>query len=74
MTSRGRLIAFLIGVTIAFLLPKRIECGDGAVGCKVIRVMPGCNAHEVEPFGFYLLEQVFRTDVGFAYEVSDRCD
>jgi hypothetical protein len=73
MTSRGRMIAALIGITIAFMLPKRIECGLGGVGCKRIVNKVGCDAYEVEPWGFYLLERVFRTDIGFAYEVTADC-
>jgi hypothetical protein len=73
MTSRGKLIAFLIGVTIAFMLPKRITCGLGSNGCKHILNRGDCEAYEVEPFGFYLLEQVVRTDLGFAYETGDTC-
>jgi len=73
MTSRGRLIAALIGVAIAFMLPKRIGCGLGSNGCKRIVNRGDCEAYEVEPFGFYLLESVFRTDLGFAYEIGDNC-
>jgi hypothetical protein len=73
MTSRGKLIAGLIGIAIAFMLPKRIECGFGATGCKRIGGRAGCSFYEVEPFGFFLLEQLFRTDIGFAYEQDDTC-
>ena len=73
MTARGRMIAGLIGITIAFMLPKRIECGMGSNGCKRIGEGVGCSYYEVEPFGFYLLESLFRTDIGFAYEQSDSC-
>ncbi len=74
MTTRGRVIAGLIGIAIAFMLPKRIECAPGGVGCKSTGQRPGCSFHEVEPFGFFLIERLVRTDVGFAYELSDRCD
>jgi hypothetical protein len=73
MTTRGRVIAALIGITIAFMLPKRIECDLGSTGCKRMGSKPGCAFYEVEPFGFYLLELLVRTDVGFAYEQSDTC-
>jgi hypothetical protein len=68
------MIAALIGIAIAFMLPKRIDCGTGFdVGCKQIVNRIGCDAYEVEPWGFYLLERVFRTDIGFAYEVTADC-
>ena len=67
------MIAGLIGIAIAFMLPKRIECGFGGNGCKRTGEGPGCSYYEVEPFGFYLLETLVRTDIGFAYEQSDTC-
>jgi hypothetical protein len=73
MTSRGRLIAGLVGITLAFMLPKRITCGLGSNGCKHIVNRPECEGYEIEPFGFYLLELVVRTDLGFAYETGDTC-
>jgi hypothetical protein len=73
MTTRGRMIAALIGITIAFMLPKRIDCAPGGVGCKRIGQGVGCSLYEIEPFGFFLLEQVVRRNVGFAYERADSC-
>lgn len=74
MTSRGRLIAFLIGVTIAFALPKRVECGYPSAGhCERFVDGERCTAYQIEPWGFYLLEHVFRINVGFAYETSEDC-
>lgn len=68
------MIAALIGIAIAFMLPKRIDCAFGEdVGCKVIVRRMGCESYEVEPWGFYLLERVFRTSIGFAYEVTTDC-
>jgi len=75
MTSSGRRIAFLIGVLIAFMLPKRVECGyPGAAACG--RVVDGrrCTGYQVEPWGFYLIEVLARTNVGFAYETGEDCN
>jgi hypothetical protein len=70
MTSSGRRWAFLIGVVIAFMLPKRVECGYPGAQC--IR-NPGCSVYELEPLGFYLIEYVAGRDVGFAYSSGEDC-
>jgi len=71
MTSSGRRIAFFLGVLIAFMLPKRVECGSPDAQC----VLPGdrCTPYEVEPWGFYLLELLVHRDVGFAYKSGADC-
>ena len=61
MTSRGRRIAFLLGVLIAFALPKRVEETRGR-----------CVVYRVEPWGFYLLEQVFG-EISVAYSAGQDC-
>ena len=62
MTFAGRRFAFVIGIVIAFALPKRIEEPYGR-----------CTDYEIEPLGFYLLEQVFHGNVGFNYSSGRDC-
>jgi hypothetical protein len=73
MTSNGRLIAAVIGVVVAFALPKRVECGYPGGTCERIVDRHACHSYELEPFGFYLLENVFGRNVGFAYSSGDDC-
>ncbi|HEY1812144.1 MAG TPA: hypothetical protein VGG74_07285 [Kofleriaceae bacterium] len=73
MTSSGRQLAFLIAVLIAFALPKHVDCGHPGVTCGVQRGKELCTRYEVEPWGFYLLENVFGRDIGFAYSSGDDC-
>lgn len=73
MTSNGRRLAFFIGVTIAFMLPKQIECGYPGGTCERIVDRRVCHMYEIEPWGFYLLENVFHRDIGFAYSTGDDC-
>ncbi len=75
MTTRGRTWAFAFGILIVLGLPKHVDCDHpGASECS----HPGtfrrtCTSYEVEPFGFYLIELVARTDVGFAYSSGELC-
>lgn len=71
MTSNGRRIAFLIGVAVAFMLPKRVECGYPGAECIVER--QGCRPYEIEPLGFFLLEHAFKRNVGFGYSTGTDC-
>jgi hypothetical protein len=75
MTTRGRRIALLVGVLIAFALPKRVECGFPGGFCQHAGRHHGevCTFYEVEPWGFYLIEYVAGRDVGFAYSSGDDC-
>jgi len=74
MTSSGRRIAFLIGIVIAFMLPKKVECGyAGATGCGKIVDHRQCTPYDVEPWGFYLIEHLAKSNVGFAYSHGDDC-
>jgi len=73
MSSNGRRIAGLIGVLIAFALPKRIECGYPGGTCDRIVEGRTCHSYEMEPFGFFLLENVFHRNIGFAYSSGDDC-
>ena len=34
MTSSGRRIAFLLGILVAFALPKRVDCGYPGNDCR----------------------------------------
>lgn len=63
MTTTGRRWAFVIGILIAFALPKRIEREHRAA----------CTSYEVRPWGFYLVEQVVDRPVGFTYTSGQDC-
>jgi hypothetical protein len=75
MTTRGRIWAFLFGLAIVFALPKHVECGHpGSTECAhPASFHRSCTSYEVEPFGFYLLELAFRSEVGFAYASGEDC-
>jgi hypothetical protein len=74
MTSRGRMIAGLIALIVAFLLPMHVPCGYPGGTCGRLnerKVL--CKAYEMEPLGFFLLEKLFGRDVGFAYRTGEDC-
>ena len=75
MTSNGRLLAFVIGVVVALMLPKKVECTGGGETCGRAGDWRGevCTAYEVEPWGFSLLEHVFGRDIGFVYASGEDC-
>ena len=74
MTSNGRRIAFLIGIVVAFMLPKKVECGfNGASGCGTIIEGRRCTPYEVAPWGFYLIEFFVNGNVGFRYSSGTDC-
>jgi hypothetical protein len=73
MSSNGRRIAGLIGVLIAIALPKRVECRYPGATCDRIVEGRSCRSYEIEPFGFFLLENVFNRNIGFAYSSGDDC-
>ncbi len=74
MTSRGKRLAFLFGLVIAFALPKHVECGYPGGACTVpASFHRTCTAWELEPFGFYLIEKLAGSDVGFAYSTGEDC-
>lgn len=74
MTSNGRRLAFLIGIVIAFMLPKKVECGfNGASGCGTIIDGRRCTPYEVAPWGFYLIEFFANGNVGFRYSSGIDC-
>lgn len=66
-------MAFFIGVIVAFLLPKRVDCGYPDGQCSQIVGREQCTPYEVEPWGFYLIEKAAGRDVGFAYSHDDGC-
>ena len=76
MTARGKQLALLFGLFIGFAIPKRVECGYPGAECT--RKTTGtfkrtCKSWELEPFGFYLIEWLAKTDVGFAYSSGEDC-
>lgn len=73
MTSNGRLLAALLGIAIAFMLPKRVECGYPGAYCGRIVDKDRCTRFDVEPWGFFLIESVVKTNVGFAYSSEEEC-
>jgi hypothetical protein len=75
MTANGRRIAFFIGLAIAFMLPRRVECGyPGAPYCGELIDGRRCNKVEVEPWGFYLIEHLASRNIGFAYSTDIDCN
>ncbi|CAN5434586.1 hypothetical protein BH11MYX1_BH11MYX1_20710 [soil metagenome] len=73
MSSSGRRWAFLIGVIVAFAIPKRVACGYPGAACTRYETGRTCGSWELEPWGFYLVEYVVGRDVGFAYTSGDDC-
>ena len=73
MSSSGRRWALLIGVLIAFAIPKRVDCAYPGATCTRFADGRTCGAYELEPWGFYLVEYVVGRDVGFAYVSGDDC-
>jgi hypothetical protein len=74
MTTRGRQLAALFGLVIVFFLPKRVDCGYPEATCGHAGMFhTHCTDYEVEPLGFYLLEYVFKRDIGFAYSSGEDC-
>jgi len=74
MTTRGTHLALAIAVVIAFLLPKRVDCGyPGATCGHVGRWKTICTDYEIEPLGFYVIELAVKRNVGFAYATDADC-
>jgi hypothetical protein len=74
MSTRGTRLAFAFAIAIAFLLPKRVECGyPGAACAHAGRWRTTCTDFEIEPLGFYIIELAVHRDVGFAYSTGDEC-
>jgi hypothetical protein len=74
LSTRGMRLAYLFGLTLAFFLPKRVDCGVPDVQCNR-RDSLGllCHGYELEPWGFYGLELVTHRDIGFAYSHGEEC-
>jgi hypothetical protein len=74
MSTRGTHLALLIAFVIAFLLPKRVDCGyPGATCGHAGKYRTICTDYEIEPLGFYTLELVVGRNVGFAYASESDC-
>jgi hypothetical protein len=74
MSTRGTHLALLIAFSIAFALPKRVECGHPGASCgHAGKFRTICTDYEIEPIGFYALELVLGRDVGFAYSSQSDC-
>ena len=74
MSSSGRRWAGIIGMLVALSLPKHVDCGFPGNECAHLGGLRlQCRDYEVEPFGFFLLESVFKRDIGFAYTSGEDC-
>ena len=74
MSTRGTRLAFAFAIVVAFLLPKRVECGFPGAQCAITdRGGVTCTRYELEPWGFFLIESVAHQDVGFAYSSGADC-
>ncbi len=73
-STRGMRWAYLLGLLIAFLMPRKVECDFPGGKCEK-RTTLGlvCQRYEVEPLGFYAMEKVAGHDVGFAYSHDETC-
>lgn len=75
MTTRGKQLALLFAALIVFAVPKKVECGYPDAGeCKhKASFNRTCTSWELEPFGFFLIEKLAKSDVGFAYSSGEDC-
>ncbi|MGE0549095.1 MAG: hypothetical protein AB7O24_14395 [Kofleriaceae bacterium] len=75
MTSRGKQVAFIFACIAVFLLPKRVDCGfpGGRCGRYSRDRTMFCTTRDLEPLGFFLIEQVAERNVGFAYAREETC-
>jgi hypothetical protein len=73
MTSSGRRWAFLVGLVIVFMLPKRVECGYPDAYCEHNVGKEICVSYELEPLGFFGIEMLLHRNVGFAYKSGELC-
>jgi len=74
MTSSGKRIAAMIGIAIAFLLPRHVECGYPGGTCSHVNAAHRlCTSYEMEPLGFWVIELIASQDVGFAYATGEDC-
>ena len=74
MSTRGTHLALLTAFVIAFLLPKRVDCGYPGQTCgRAGKYRTICIDYEIEPIGFYALEVALGRNVGFAYATQSDC-
>lgn len=74
MTASGKQLAALIGIAIAFALPKHVECGYPGGDCgREGAFHRWCRSYELEPLGFWVIELIAKQDVGFAYSSGEDC-
>jgi len=74
MSTRGKRVAALVALVVAFALPKHVECGFPGGKCsREASFHRTCTYWETEPFGFYLIESLVGNDVGFAYTSGEDC-
>jgi hypothetical protein len=74
MTTRGKQLGVLLGLLIVFALPKHVECGYPGNKCgRKGTFNRTCTSYELEPFGFFLIEKLAGSDVGFAYSSGEDC-
>lgn len=74
LSSSGKQAAALIALALMLFLPKSVECGYPGGTCATdgpFRQV--CRSYELEPLGFFLIEQLLERDVGFAYSTSIEC-
>ncbi|HEY4238792.1 MAG TPA: hypothetical protein VGM88_03220 [Kofleriaceae bacterium] len=76
MTSNGKRAAALIGIVIAFALPKHTPCGVADIACKAHegQFHRMCTPYELEPMGFFAIEYLVGRNVGFAYVSGEECE
>ncbi len=75
MTARGKQLGVLFGLLVVFAMPKKVECGHPNSGTCTHKASFNrvCTPWELEPFGFYLIEKLASSDVGFAYSSGEDC-
>lgn len=74
MTTRGKQLAALFGLALAFLMPKKVECGFPGASCRhPASYGRSCVTNEVEPLGFYAIEWLTGRNIGFAYTSEEEC-
>ncbi len=74
MTSSGRVKALIIGVLIAFALPKRVECKFPGNDCT--RYVGKHTMHRLRDRAAGCsswLEHLFKRNIGFAYKSAQDC-
>lgn len=76
LSSSGKQWAALVALSLGMCLPKHVKCGYPAAAgtCQVQGPFrQTCEAYELEPLGFFLVELLIGDDVGFAYKSGQDC-